>query len=196
MEEGHKWQSWGHRNCRRSWWSYYSKTKWLCHCPFTHGCGQCDACRASFDGSCDNHLGNNWSGGVQAEYIRFPLASWALVKIPGQLIVKACSSHFWHCDLPTGYHAARVANVQKGDKMVVIGDGLLVNVLSSQLRCVVLLNCPYESSWRSSKNGFGVRCDCSCCWTWRKRHCQSPLKSSGRSRCSSQMCQYRSSLLE
>ncbi len=29
-----------------------------------------DACRASFDGSCDNHLGNNWSG-AQAEYIRF-----------------------------------------------------------------------------------------------------------------------------
>lgn len=32
--------------------------------PFTHGCGQCDACRAGFDGSCDNHPGNNWSGGV------------------------------------------------------------------------------------------------------------------------------------
>ena len=25
--------------------------------------------------------------------------------------------------MPTGYHAARVANVQKGDKVVVIGDG-------------------------------------------------------------------------
>ena len=22
--------------------------------PFTHGCGVCDACRAGFDGSCDN----------------------------------------------------------------------------------------------------------------------------------------------
>ena len=25
--------------------------------PFTHGCGQCDACRAGFDGSCDNQIG-------------------------------------------------------------------------------------------------------------------------------------------
>ena len=25
--------------------------------------------------------------------------------------------------MPTGYHAARIANVQKGDKVVVIGDG-------------------------------------------------------------------------
>ena len=24
--------------------------------PFTHGCGHCDACRAGFDGSCDNHI--------------------------------------------------------------------------------------------------------------------------------------------
>ena len=64
--------------------------------PFTHGCGQCDACRAGFDGSCDNHPGNNWSGGVQAEYIRFHFANWALVKIQVnlQIIVKACSSHF------------------------------------------------------------------------------------------------------
>ncbi len=46
--------------------------------PFTHGCGQCDACRAGFDGSCDNHPGNNWSGGVQAEYIRFHLAQAVL----------------------------------------------------------------------------------------------------------------------
>ena len=29
-------------------------------------------------------LGTNWSGGVQAEYIRFHFANWALVKIPGQ----------------------------------------------------------------------------------------------------------------
>ena len=29
--------------------------------PFTHGCGQCDACCAGFDGSCDNHPGNNLS---------------------------------------------------------------------------------------------------------------------------------------
>ena len=39
--------------------------------PFTHGCGECDACQAGFDGSCDNHIGNNLGGNFQAEYIRF-----------------------------------------------------------------------------------------------------------------------------
>lgn len=95
--------------------------------PFTHGCGQCDACRAGFDGSCDNHSGNNWSGGVQAEYIRFHFANWALVKIPGQpsdYSEGMLKSLLTLADvMPTGYHAARVANVQKGDKVVVIGDG-------------------------------------------------------------------------
>ena len=94
--------------------------------PFTHGCGQCDACRAGFDGSCDNHSGNNWSEGVQAEYIRFHFANWALVKILGQpsdYSEGMLKSLLTLADvMPTGYHAARVANVQKGDKVVVIGD--------------------------------------------------------------------------
>lgn len=95
--------------------------------PFTHGCGECDACRAGFDGTCDRHIGNNWSGGVQAEYIRFHFANWALVKIPGQPsdysegMLKSLLSL---ADvMPTGYHAARVADVKPGDKVVVIGDG-------------------------------------------------------------------------
>ncbi|MFR3189800.1 MAG: alcohol dehydrogenase catalytic domain-containing protein, partial [Streptococcus salivarius] len=75
----------------------------------------------------DNHLGNNWSGGVQAEYIRFHFANWALVKIPGQpsdYTEGMLKSLLTLADvMPTGYHAARVANVQKGDKVVVIGDG-------------------------------------------------------------------------
>ena len=48
--------------------------------PFTHGCGECDACRAGFDGSCDNHIGNNLGGNFQAEYLRFHYANWALAK--------------------------------------------------------------------------------------------------------------------
>ena len=43
--------------------------------PFTHGCGECDACLAGFDGSCDNHIGNNLGGDFQAEYIRFHYAN-------------------------------------------------------------------------------------------------------------------------
>ena len=95
--------------------------------PFTHGCGQCDACRSGFDGSCDRHIGNNFSGGVQAEYIRFHFANWALVKIPRQpsdYTEAMLKSFLTLADvMPTGYHAARVAHVKPGDKVVVIGDG-------------------------------------------------------------------------
>lgn len=95
--------------------------------PFTHGCGDCDACRAGYDGTCDRHIGNNWSDGVQAEYLRFEYANWALVKIPGQpsdYSEGMLKSFLSLADvMPTGYHAARVADVKPGDKVVVIGDG-------------------------------------------------------------------------
>lgn len=96
--------------------------------PFTHGCGHCQACRAGFDGTCDNHPGySNWSGGFQSEYIRFHYANWALVKVPGQpsdYSEDMIKSLLTLADvMPTGYHAARVANVEAGDKVVVIGDG-------------------------------------------------------------------------
>ena len=95
--------------------------------PFTHGCGDCDACRAGYDGTCDRHIGNNWLDGVQAEYMRFKYANWALVKIPGQpsdYSEGMLKSFLSLADvMPTGYHAARVADVKPGDKVVVIGDG-------------------------------------------------------------------------
>ena len=95
--------------------------------PFTHGCGDCDACQAGYDGTCDRHVGNNWSDGVQAEYMRFEYANWALVKIPGQpsdYSEGMLKSFLALADvMPTGYHAARVADVKPGDKVVVIGDG-------------------------------------------------------------------------
>ena len=95
--------------------------------PFTHGCGECDACRAGYDGTCDRHIGNNWSDGVQAEYMCFKYANWALVKIPGQpsdYSEGMLKSFLSLADvMPTGYHAARVADVKPGDKVVVIGDG-------------------------------------------------------------------------
>ena len=95
--------------------------------PFTHGCGDCDACRAGYDGTCDRHIGNNWSDGVQAEYMRFKYANWALVKIPGQPADYSegmLKSFLSLADvMPTGYHAARVADVKPGDTVVVSGDG-------------------------------------------------------------------------
>ena len=92
--------------------------------PFTHGCGECDACHAGFDGTCDRHLGNsNWSHGVQAEYIRFHCANWSLIKIPGQpsdyteAMLKSLLSL---ADvMPTGYHAARIGDGAVGQCAVI-----------------------------------------------------------------------------
>lgn len=96
--------------------------------PFTHGCGKCDACLAGFDGTCDNHKGyTNWSNGFQSEYVRFTYANWALVKVPGKpadYTDGMLRSLLTLADvMPTGYHAARCADVKPGDKVVVIGDG-------------------------------------------------------------------------
>ncbi|MBM7635365.1 zinc-binding dehydrogenase [Streptococcus saliviloxodontae] len=96
--------------------------------PFTHGCGECAACRAGFDGTCDNHPGySNWGSGYQSEYIRFHYGNWALIKVPGQpsdYTEGMIKSLLTLADvMPTGYHAARCAQVERGDKVVVIGDG-------------------------------------------------------------------------
>lgn len=96
--------------------------------PFTHGCGQCQACRDGFDGTCDNHPApTNWSNGFQSQYLRFHYANWALVKVPGKpedYTEGMLKSLLTLADvMATGYHAARCAEVKKGDKFVVIGDG-------------------------------------------------------------------------
>lgn len=94
--------------------------------PFTHGCGQCRACRAGFDGSCMAHA-DNFSMGAQGQYIRFQHAQWALVKIPGQpedYSEGMLKSLLTLSDvMATGYHAARTAQVKPGDTVIVLGDG-------------------------------------------------------------------------
>ncbi|MDF7626709.1 zinc-binding dehydrogenase [Lactobacillaceae bacterium L1_55_11] len=107
--------------------------------PFTHGCGHCAACLAGFDGSCQSH-DDNISSANQAEYIRFQHGDWALVKVPGQpsdYTPAMINSFLTLADvMPTGYHAARTANVQVGDTAVVIGDGAvgLCGVIAAKLR--------------------------------------------------------------
>lgn len=107
--------------------------------PFTHGCGHCAACRAGFDGDCQNHT-DNFSNGVQAEYIRFQHGEWALVKIPGQpsdYSEDMLASLLTLADvMATGYHTARVANMKTGDTVVVVGDGAvgLCGVIAAQMR--------------------------------------------------------------
>ena len=107
--------------------------------PFTHGCGHCAACRAGFDGDCQDH-DNNFSDGVQAEYIRFAHGEWALVKVPGKpedYSEAMLDSLLTLADvMATGYHAARVANVHAGSTVVVVGDGAvgLCGVIAAQMR--------------------------------------------------------------
>ncbi|AKP68223.1 zinc-binding dehydrogenase [Companilactobacillus ginsenosidimutans] len=107
--------------------------------PFTHGCGHCPACLAGFDGDCQDHT-DNFSRGNQAEFIRFQHAEWALVKIPGKPADYSDSmlnSLLSLADvMATGYHAARVANVKRGDSVVVVGDGAvgLCGVIAAKMR--------------------------------------------------------------
>jgi len=106
--------------------------------PFTHGCGHCAACLAGFDGDCLNkEAGGN--GGYQGEYLRFINANWALVKIPGQpedYSDDMLNNFLALADvMATGFHAAKSAEVKKGDTVVVMGDGAvgLSGVLSAKL---------------------------------------------------------------
>ena len=93
-------------------------------------------------------------------------ANWALVKIPDQpsdYSEGMLKSLLTLADvMPTGYHAARVANVQKGDKVVVIGDGAVGQcaVIAAKMRGASQI-CPYESSRRPSTDGLRIRCDSS-----------------------------------
>lgn len=109
--------------------------------PFTHGCGHCRACEAGFDGVCQDHnLGDNFSVGYQAQYVRYQHGQWALVKVPGKpsdYTEGMLKSLLTLADvMATGYHAARVANVQPGDSVVVLGDGAvgLCAIIAAKLR--------------------------------------------------------------
>ena len=106
--------------------------------PFTHGCGECPACLAGFDGDCQNHT-DNFSNGNQAEYIRFQHGQWALIKVPGQpsdYSEGLLKSLLTLADvMATGFHAARVANVKAGDTVIVMGDGAvgLCGIIAAKL---------------------------------------------------------------
>ncbi|MDO4670848.1 MAG: zinc-dependent alcohol dehydrogenase family protein [Aerococcus sp.] len=105
--------------------------------PFTHGCGQCAACLAGFDGDCLHPVEGNTP--YQAEYLRYTNANWGLVKIPGS---PADYSEEQLQDLltlsdvmATGFHAAMSAEVKAGDTALVVGDGAvgLCGVISAKL---------------------------------------------------------------
>jgi alcohol dehydrogenase len=107
--------------------------------PFTHGCGKCAACKAGFDGNCPYYKVGS-AEQYQAEFLRYPQADWALVKIPGKpqdYTSDMLNNFLTLADvMATGYHSARTAEVKEGDTVVVMGDGAvgLCGIISAKLR--------------------------------------------------------------
>lgn len=89
--------------------------------PFFSCDNTCPHCRAGFQSACDEL---EWYVGCQAEFVRVPNADGTLVATPAEppaeLVASllACSDVFG-----TGWHAARMAGVQAGMTVAVVGDG-------------------------------------------------------------------------
>lgn len=107
--------------------------------PFAWSDGTCEFCEEGLHTSCLH--GGFWAGdgigGAQADAIRVPLADGTLVKVPGigENDDEVLPSLLTLSDVyGTGYHAAKLARVEKGDTVAVIGDGAvgLMAVLSAK----------------------------------------------------------------
>lgn len=105
--------------------------------PFVVSDGTCDFCQEGLQTSCRHgeHWGNPGDGG-QGEFVRVPQASGTLVVVPAgfdeALIPSLLSLSDVMC---TGFHAAKMARIQPGQSVTVIGDGAvgLSAVLSAKL---------------------------------------------------------------
>jgi threonine dehydrogenase-like Zn-dependent dehydrogenase len=96
--------------------------------PFTVNCGDCFYCKRSLPARCVRSQGFGFiteSGaglhGAQAEFVRVPLASTTLMKIPAEL--KDEEVLFLGDIFSTAYSTAENASIEKGDVVVVIGCG-------------------------------------------------------------------------
>lgn len=103
--------------------------------PFNIFCGECYFCRKGLYGNCHNtnpfatasggfygyaHLTGGYNGG-QAEYVRTPFADAGLIKLPDGIDDDngvLCADAY-----PTGYQAAEMAGIKKGDSVVIFGAG-------------------------------------------------------------------------
>lgn len=103
--------------------------------PFNIACGQCYFCRKGFTSNCHNanpnatavgaiygysHTTGGYDGG-QAEYVRVPFADVGPMKIPDDVDdddAALCTDAY-----PTGYQAAEMAGIKRGDSVVVFGAG-------------------------------------------------------------------------
>jgi S-(hydroxymethyl)glutathione dehydrogenase / alcohol dehydrogenase len=103
--------------------------------PFNIACGQCHFCRQGLYGNCHennpqatavggifgySHTAGGYDGG-QAEYVRVPYADFGPTLIPEWM--DPDDAVLLTDVVPTGYQAAEMGGIQRGDTVVVFGAG-------------------------------------------------------------------------
>lgn len=103
--------------------------------PFNIFCGECYFCRKELYSNCHNvnpnatamgaiygysHTTGGYDGG-QAEYVRVPCADVGAIKIPDT--IDDDNAALLTDAYPTGYQAAEMAGIKRGDSVVVFGAG-------------------------------------------------------------------------
>jgi threonine dehydrogenase-like Zn-dependent dehydrogenase len=104
--------------------------------PFNISCGRCFFCERGLFGNCENtnpssndiasgvygysHSTGGFEGG-QAEYVRVPFADVGPTRIPEDMEDEEVL--FLSDILPTGYQAAEMGEIKKGETVVVFGSG-------------------------------------------------------------------------
>lgn len=103
--------------------------------PFNIACGKCAFCKQGLFGNCHesnpqataiggifgySHSAGGYNGG-QAEYVRVPYANVGPVVIPEDMDLD--DAVMLTDVVPTGYQAAEMGGIQKGDTVVVFGAG-------------------------------------------------------------------------
>jgi threonine dehydrogenase-like Zn-dependent dehydrogenase len=103
--------------------------------PFNIACGTCPFCKQELYGNCHEsnpeatavggffgyaHISGGYDGG-QAEYVRVPYADVSPTKIPEGMDIEDAA--LLTDVVPTGYQAAEMAGIRKGDTVVVFGAG-------------------------------------------------------------------------
>ena len=103
--------------------------------PFNIACGQCHFCKQGLFGNCHesnpgatavggifgySHTAGGFDGG-QAEYVRVPYADVGPTVIPEWMDLD--DAVLLTDVVPTGYQAAEMAGIQKGDTVVIFGAG-------------------------------------------------------------------------
>ena len=94
--------------------------------PFAYSDGTCTFCHEGLQTSCvhGGFFGTVDVAGAQAEAVRVPLADGTLFALPVGEDDALMPSLLTLSDvMGTGHHAARAANVARGNKVAVIGDG-------------------------------------------------------------------------